>query len=147
MDDLSFAKEPDNVIDVRVIGQAKDVIVGKSSFLLCRQILGQIGYDIACDLHGRGGPRVAGSELRIYASGVVHEIGIESSSLDLLVAQIPSELMDQGAYHLKVPQFFRTWTLEMISSMEAWDLWVQVDLEIVRILPASACVFGIDRLD
>ena len=35
MDDLPFPQKPDDVVHIRVIGQAEDVVVGKAGFLLC----------------------------------------------------------------------------------------------------------------
>ena len=72
---------------------------------ICRQVLSQIGDDIAGDLHGGRRPGIAGSELGIDAGGVVHKVGVEPGGLDLFLIQIPRELMDQGADHFQMPQF------------------------------------------
>lgn len=109
VDDLPFTQEADDVVDVRIVGETKDVVVGEAGFLLCRQVLRQIGDDVAGDLHGRGRPGVAGGELRIDAGGVIHKISVEAGGFDLLFAQVAGELMDQGAHHFQVPQFFSTY--------------------------------------
>ena len=70
-----------------------------------RQILCQIGNGVPCDLHGSRGPRGAGGKLGIDPGGVVHEIGIKPSGLDLLIGQIPGQLVDDCPHHLQVPQF------------------------------------------
>ena len=35
MDDLPFPQKTDDVVHVRIVGQAEDVVVGKAGFLLC----------------------------------------------------------------------------------------------------------------
>lgn len=100
MDDLPFPQKTDDVVHIRVIGQAEDVVVGKAGFLLRRQVLSEIGDDIPSDLHGGGGPGIAGGELRIDTGGMVHEIGVESGGPDLIFSEVAGELVDQGAYHL-----------------------------------------------
>ena len=63
-----------------------------------------VGDGIARDLHRRRRPRIAGGELREHAGRVVDEIGIEAGLLDLIYREVPRELMDDGADHLKMPQ-------------------------------------------
>ena len=109
MDDLALPQEANHVIYVRVVGQAEDVVVGEAGFLFRRQILGQVGDDIAGDLHGGGGPGVAGGELGIHAGGVIDEIGVKAGGLDLAVAQVAGELVDEGAHHFQVAQFLSTY--------------------------------------
>lgn len=65
-----------------------------------RQVLSEIGDDIPSNLHGGGGPGIAGGELRIDTGGMVHEIGVESGGPDLIFSEVAGELVDQGAYHL-----------------------------------------------
>lgn len=106
MDDLPGPQEANGVVDVRVVGEPQDVVVGKAGFLLRRQVLGQVGDDVAGDLHGGGGPGVAGGELGIYAGGVVHEVGREAGAPDLFLRQIAGQLMDDGPNHLQMAQLF-----------------------------------------
>ena len=68
------------------------------------EVLGEVGDGIARDLHRRRRPRIAGGELREHAGRVVDEIGIEAGLLDLIYREVPRELMDDGADHLKMPQ-------------------------------------------
>ena len=35
MDDFPLPQEADHVVDIRVVGQAEDVVVGEAGFLLC----------------------------------------------------------------------------------------------------------------
>lgn len=105
VDDFPLPQEADHVVDIRVVGQAEDVVVGEAGFLLRRQILRQVGDDIARDLHGRGGPGIAGGKLGIDACGVIHEVGVKACGFDLAVAQVTGELVDEGAHHFQVAQF------------------------------------------
>ena len=72
---------------------------------ICGKILGKVCDGVAGDLHGGGGPGVAGGKLGEYAGGVVHEIGIKAGGLDLLLGQVSSQLVNQCADHLQMPQF------------------------------------------
>lgn len=105
VDDFPLPQEADHVVDVRVVGQAEDVVVGEAGFLLRRQILRQVGDDIARDLHSRGGPGIAGGKLGKDACGVIHEVGVKACGFDLAVAQIAGELVDEGAHHFQMAQF------------------------------------------
>lgn len=105
MDNFPLPQEADHVVDIRVVGQAEDVVVGEAGFLLRRQILRQVGDDIARDLHSRGGPGIAGGKLGKDACGVIHEVGVKACGFDLAVAQIAGELVDEGAHHFQMAQF------------------------------------------
>lgn len=109
MDDFPLPQEADHIAHVGVVGQTEDVIIGEAGFLLCRHVFGQIGDDVSGDLHGGGGPGIAGSELGIDAGGMVHKVGIKAGGSDLILAQVAGELMDQGAHHLQVSQFLCTY--------------------------------------
>ena len=72
---------------------------------ICCQVLGKVCDGVAGDLHGGGGPGVAGGKLGEYAGGVIHKIGVETGGLDLLLGQVSSQLVNQRADHLQMPQF------------------------------------------
>lgn len=105
--DLPFAQKPDSVTDVWVIAQAQDIVVGYASFLLRRQVLGKICDHIPSHLHGGGAPGRAGGGGGVDAGGVVHKIGVKACCADLLVSQVPGQLMDDSADHLQMPQLVR----------------------------------------
>ena len=67
---------------------------------ICRQILGQVGDNVARNLHGGGGPGVAGGKLGIDAGGVVYKIRVESGRFNLLLIQVARKLMNQRPDHL-----------------------------------------------
>ena len=104
MHDLARPQELDDVVDVGIVGKAQDVIVGHARLLLGGEVLGEVGDGVARDLHRRRRPRIAGRKLREHARGVIDEIGIEAGLLDLVRREVPRELMDDGADHLKVSQ-------------------------------------------
>lgn len=74
---------------------------------ICGKILSEVRDGIAGDLHGGGRPGAAGGKLREHTGGVIHKIGVEAGGFDLLLGQIPGQLMDQRADHLQMPQFLR----------------------------------------
>ena len=39
VDDLALAQEADHVIDIRIIGQAENIVIGKAGLLLCCDLL------------------------------------------------------------------------------------------------------------
>ena len=71
---------------------------------ICGKILSEVRDGIAGDLHGGGRPGAAGGKLREHTGGVIHKIGVEAGLLDLIYREVPRELMDDGADHLKMPQ-------------------------------------------
>ena len=71
------------------------------------QVLGQVGDDVAGGLDGPGGPGESRGGGGVDAGGVVYEVGREGGTVpDLLVGEIPGELVDDGRDHLHVAQFF-----------------------------------------
>lgn len=109
MDNLALAQEADHIIDVRIVGQTEDVVISEAGFLLCRQVLSKIGDDVPGDLHGGGGPGISRGKLGIYSSGVIHKIGVEPRGFNLFLTQVTGKLVNQGSYHLQVPQFLSTY--------------------------------------
>lgn len=75
---------------------------------ICAQILCQVCDGIALDLHAGSAVREAGGGSRIYTRCVVNKIRGEGRVLDLRILQIPGQLMDDGANHFQMPQFFCT---------------------------------------
>lgn len=108
MDDFAFPQEADDIVHIRVVGETENVVVGEAGLLLCRQVLGQIGDDIAGDLHSGRRPGIAGGKLRIDTGGMIHKIGIKAGGSDLILVQVTGELVNQSAHHLQVPQFLST---------------------------------------
>ena len=105
MHDLACPQEFDGIVDIRIIGQPQDIVVGHAGLLLGGKVFGEVGDGVARDLHGGGRPRIAGRKLREYACRMIDKVGIEASFLDLVDREVPRELMDNGADHLKVSQF------------------------------------------
>ena len=105
MHDLTRPQEFNGIVDVRIIGQPQDIVVGHAGLLLGGKVFGEVGDGVARDLHGGGRPRIAGRKLREYACRMIDKVGIEAGFLDLVDREVPRELMDNGADHLKVSQF------------------------------------------
>ncbi len=104
MDDLPLTQEADHIVHIGVIGQTKDVVIGKPGLLLCRHVLSQIGDHVASDLHRGGGPWITGGKLGIYPSGVIDEIGVKAGGADLVIVQIAGQLVDKSTHHFQMPQ-------------------------------------------
>lgn len=109
VDDFPLPQKADHIIHIRIVGQTENVVVGEAGFLLRRQILGQICDDVPGDLHSGGRPGIAGGKLRVYAGGVIHKIRVKAGGLDLAVAEVPGELVHQGADHLQMAQLLSTY--------------------------------------
>ena len=73
---------------------------------ISRKIFRQIGNGVALDGHGRGIPGEACRRRWINPYGVVHEIGRKGRVTELIVLQIPGQLVDDGPDHFQVPQLF-----------------------------------------
>ena len=108
MNDFPGPQEFDDIIDVRIVAETQNVVVGDTCFLLRSQIFCQVGDQVALDLHGGGGPGGAGGELRIDAGSMIHKVGVKAGSFDLLLAEIAGQLIDDGSHHLQVSQLLST---------------------------------------
>lgn len=91
---------------------------GKRLFLqlrsICCKVLVQIGNRVALDadiLHVEGNAR---RRDRIDPRRVVDEIGVEAGLFDLVDREVPRELGNDRADHLKVSKFIRPSTIPMI---------------------------------
>ena len=105
VDDLPLPQEADYVVYIRVVGQPENVIVGEPCLLLGGQVLGQIGDDIAGGLDRAGAPGEAGGGGGVDPGGVVHEVGGESGiGLNLLIGEVPGQLVDNSRHHLHMAQ-------------------------------------------
>ena len=84
MNNFTGSQELDDIVNVRIVRKTQDVVIGDASFLLCCQILSQVGDQISFDLHTGCAPRETGGSGGIDTRSVIHEVGIESSRLDVL---------------------------------------------------------------
>ena len=102
MDDLPLPEEADHVGDVGVIlGQAENVVVSHPGLLLGGHILGEVTDGIA--LYPNGGSRPGESRgcRGINPRSVVHKVGGKPRViLDLVVGEVPGQLVDNGGNHL-----------------------------------------------
>ena len=102
------AEEADDVVHIRIVRQAQNVVIRHARLLFRSQVLCEVRDGVAGDLHGGGGPGIAGGELWEHAGSVIHKIGVETGGLDLLLGQVSSQLVNQRADHLQMPQFLCT---------------------------------------
>ena len=72
-----------------------------------RQILGQISDQIALAGHTGGAVGEPGGSGGIHARCAVHKISVEPGGLDLLIREVPGQLVDDGANHFQMPKFVR----------------------------------------
>lgn len=108
--DLPLTQEADDVVDVRVVGQPQDVVIGEPGLLLGGQILGQISDDVAGGLNRPGAPGEPGGGGGVDAGGVIHKVGGEGGVIaDLLVGKIPGQLVDNRRHHFHMAQLFCTY--------------------------------------
>ena len=103
MDDLSGPEKFDDIVYIRIIGEAQDIIIGDSSLLLCRQIFCKVGDQVALHRHAGGAPGEARRSSGINTGSPVYKIGVKARSADLFLSQISGELVYNRTNHLQVP--------------------------------------------
>ena len=69
------------------------------------QIFSEISNHIALDRHTGGAPRKTGGGSGIDTRRVIHKIGVEARCFDLIIAQIPCQLVDNCSDHFQVSEF------------------------------------------
>lgn len=107
MDDLALAQEAYDIVHIRVIAEAEDVVVCHARLLLGAHVLVEVGDHIARDRYAGGVPRCAGRRLRVHPGGVVDKIRVEPGFFDLIWRHVARELVDDGAYHFEMPKLLR----------------------------------------
>ena len=114
MHDLALAEEFDHVVDVGVVRQTQDIVIGRARLLLSGEVLIKISEDIALDAdvfhikrHSRCGDG-------IRAGGMIYEIRREGSSVDLLKREIFGELMDDRRHHLEMRELLGAYLTSVI---------------------------------
>ena len=74
---------------------------------ICCEVLCQIGDGVALGLESGGAKGETGGRHRIEGGSVVHKVGVKPAFLDLLNGHPLGQLVDNGADHLHMGQFFR----------------------------------------
>ena len=108
VNDLTGAQKFDDIVDIRVIAEPKNVVIGHTGLLLGGEILGEIGNQIAFHGHGCGAIGEAGGRRGINAGGAIDEVGVKPGGFDLFAVQIAGQLMHDSTDHLQVSQFLCT---------------------------------------
>ncbi len=88
MHDFAGSQELDYIINIRVITEPENVIIGDSRFLLRRQIFRQIGNQITLYLHRCSAPWEAGCGNGVDTCGMIHKICVKTAGLQLLLGEI-----------------------------------------------------------
>ena len=128
MHDLALAEEFDHVVDVGVVRQTQDIVVGRARLLLGGEVLVEIGEDIALDADVFHIKRHARCGDGVRAGGVIYEIRCEGSSVDLLKREIFSELMDDRCHHLEMREL-----LSAYVGQNSRDLIVRAGISLMQI--------------
>jgi len=108
VDDLPGSEELDGFTDIRILDQAQNVVVGGAGFLFRSHILVQIGDDISLYLELTGIKGNTACCLGPDTDGMIHVIVGESAFLNLFHGEVTGQLVDDGGYHFKMPQFIST---------------------------------------
>ena len=93
---------------------------------ICCQILRQVRDDISGRLDAGRSPGEPGGGGGVDAGGVVYEVGREGGTVpDLLVGEIPGELVDDGGDHLHVAELFSPYQGVKMAQLETaeWRGW------------------------
>jgi hypothetical protein len=69
----------------------------------------KVGYYVALGLYACGIPREPACRGGVNTCGVVYKIGVEATLFNFLKAQVPCQLINNRAYHLKVRKFLYTY--------------------------------------
>ena len=77
VNNFPLPEELDNVVDIRVVTHAENVVVGNAGFLLRRQILSQVCDHVPGDLHCGGAPRRAGGGSGVNAGRMIQEVCVK----------------------------------------------------------------------
>ncbi len=108
MDNFAGAQEPDGICHFLVFYQTQNVVVSAAGFLFCSQVLGQISNGIPFGLEFTGIERNSSCGLRPQCQRVIHIIFVKAGSLDFFRGQVFGQLINNGADHFHVGQFFGT---------------------------------------
>ena len=106
MDNLSCPQEADGVRHIGIPDCSEDVIVGRPGLLFRSHVFCKICDDIALGLELAGIERNAPGGLRPERRGMVDIIGAEAGVLNFFHGQVFGELIDDGADHFEMSEFF-----------------------------------------
>ena len=104
MDDFPFSQEPDRVADVRILYNAKDIVVRGPRLLLRRQIFEKIRERISLGLKLAGVEGNAARRLGPDPRGMIDLIRPKALLYQLLRGKIAGQLVDNGGDHLQMRQ-------------------------------------------
>lgn len=143
MHDFSGAKELDHIADIGVVGQAENVVIGQTGFLFRSKVLVEVCDGIPGRLERCSGKGIAGGIRRVKAGCVIDKVSVESALFNFVYAQVAGQLINQGADHLNVGEFFSPKLLSIILRLPGKPR-EQRNLKPLQISPP---VFALDVLN
>ena len=69
------------------------------------QVLRQVGDQVPLDRHAGGTPGEPGCGSGIDTGSSIYKVGIKAGRLDLILAEVSGQLVDDGPYNFQMPQF------------------------------------------
>ena len=106
MHNLALAQELDGVAHIGIIRKAQNVVIRYAGLLLGGEIFVDVCQRVARYGDARRTERRAGGRCRVNARRVVDEIHIKALLLNLLLRQIPRQLVHDCPHHLEMSKFF-----------------------------------------
>lgn len=106
MHNLALAQELDGVAHIGIIRKAQDVVIRYAGLLLGGEVFVDVCQRVARYGDTRRTERRAGGRCRVNARRVVDEIRIKALLLNLLLRQIPRQLVHDCPHHLEMSEFF-----------------------------------------
>ena len=106
MHNLALAQELDGVAHIGIIRKAQDVVIRYAGLLLGGEVFVDVCQRVARYGDARCTERRAGGRYRVNARRVVDEIRIKALLLNLLLRQIPRQLVHDCSHHLEMSEFF-----------------------------------------
>ena len=103
---FTLTEEANGVLDVGIVDESEDVVVGYAGLLLSRQVFVEVGDGVALDadiFHIEGNARGGNG---VHANRVVNEIVGKGGVFDFVLGKICGKLMNYGGDHFHMSDFF-----------------------------------------
>ena len=107
--DLAFSQKADGIADLGIFYKPEDIVISGAGLLFCCHIFMEICDGVAFGLEDCGSPGGPACGLRPERQSVIHVVGTEAGTFDLLGSEILCELVYDGADHFHVGEFFRSY--------------------------------------
>ena len=108
MHDLARSEEADRVDHVGVVAETQDIVIRRPRLLFGGKTLVKVGDRVALGSNRERVERHSRRRYGIDARRVIDKVGVKAGFLDILLAEIPRELIYDRADHFEVVQFLRS---------------------------------------